>query len=65
MRAAALIFPHHNEVSIRWPQGHEDPEDDNADYRHQNDVAVSFHCPMSPIHRGVIPAMPRMVPGMT
>src|SRR6516164_1485780 len=21
---------------VRWPQGHEDPEDDDADYRHQN-----------------------------
>src|SRR5262249_10869183 len=24
-------------------QRHEDPENDDADYRHQNDVAVSFH----------------------
>src|SRR5262249_34990178 len=52
---------------VRRPQRHEDPEDDDADYRHQNDVAVSFHYQCLQYIEALIGtlAIPTMVPAMT
>src|SRR5262249_16001332 len=54
-------------LGARWPQRHEHPEDDNADCRHQNEVAVRFHyqCLLYIEALMAIPAMPRIVPAMT
>ena len=30
-------------ASVCWPQRHEDPEDDDADDRHQDQIAEGFH----------------------
>ena len=51
----------------RWSQRHEDPENDDANYRHQNDVAVSFHyqCLLYIEALMAIPAIPRIVLAMT
>jgi hypothetical protein len=48
-------------------QRHEHSEDDDANARHQNDVAVSFYCQCLLYIEALIaiPAMPRIVPAMT
>jgi hypothetical protein len=43
MRIAAMDFSRCEKVSMRRPQRHEDPEDDDADRRHQDQIAEGFH----------------------
>jgi len=54
-------------LRLRRSQRHEHPKDDDADRRHQNYVAVSFHyqCLLYIEALIAIPAIPKMVPAMT
>ena len=43
MRPAALVISRCDKVSVRWSQRHEHPKDDDADQRHQDEIAEGFH----------------------